>query len=147
MANVYLGASDECIAAAEAALGIVFPDQLKQMWRTFNVIELPRGNWRVFPVFDSANPRKTSIDITYQNTKGRRLTPDAVLAVAESQSGSGNRLVLRVSAGVAAEPVLLFEYKSGKLSKWKGGLADFLAEAQRSAQAVNRLATRHSHET
>jgi len=142
----YLGASAACIATAEASLGVEFPKLLKRMWLTYNLVELQRGHWRVFPVFDQANPRKTSNDIAYENTKGRRLMPDGILGIAESMSGSGNRLVLRIVSGMAEEPVLLFEYRSGKLSKWKGGLGDFVAEAERSAKIVTRLASRDSHE-
>jgi hypothetical protein len=127
-------------------LGVRFPETLKRMWLTYNVVELPRGHWRVFPVFDQENPRKTSNDIAYENTKGRRLMPDGVLGIAESMSGSGNRLVLRIAGGVAEEPVLLFEYKSGKLSKWKGDLGDFLMEAERSVVQVTRLASKGRHE-
>ena len=122
-----------------------FPGPLRQMWLTYNGVELTRGRWRVFPVFDRSSPRKTSIDVTYQNTKGRRLIPAGYLSIAESLTGSGNRLVLEISGNVAEGPILVFEYKSGKISPWSGGFEDFVAEAERSASAVRRLSSK-SHE-
>jgi hypothetical protein len=43
---------------AEKQLGIRLPDDLKAVWRISNDLEYPQ-DWRVYPVFDPANPRKS----------------------------------------------------------------------------------------
>ena len=142
----YSGATEERIIIAEQALGVRFPDTLRSMWLTYNRVELPRGHWRVFPVFDPVNARKTSNDIVYENTKGQELVPGDVLSIAESMSGSGNRLVLRRLGEATDSLVLLFARRTGKLTKWKGTLDDFLVEAIRCAQLIRRLASKYRNE-
>jgi hypothetical protein len=61
-------------------------------------------------------------------------------------SGSGNRLVLRRLGEATDSLVLLFARRTGKLTKWKGTLDDFLVEAIRCAQLIRRLASKYRNE-
>ena len=64
-----LGATEEMIASAEAELGCFFPSDLREAWKLYNCNEMS-GGWRIFPIFDPNNPRKTCGSVTYENLKG-----------------------------------------------------------------------------
>jgi len=64
-----LGATEVMISSAEAELGFLFPNELREAWKLYNCNEMSSG-WRIFPIFDPANPRKTCGSVTYENMKG-----------------------------------------------------------------------------
>ena len=132
-------ASEELVSAAESELGIRLPDALKEAWLHYNCIEL-RGGWRVFPVFDPSNARKTCNSIVYENLKspwGRRVMELGLLTIAEN--GTGNQLVLRVEGGVALPEVFHWHHATERHTKWAPGLQSIVESAKRSAENVAKL--------
>jgi len=125
----YSQATDEMIQQAEHNLGIVLPDRLKQAWKTYNCIDLP-GYWRVFPVFDAANARKTAGHIVYENQRGAwgmHVGKLGLITIADN--GTGNQLVLRVTDGRAGETLFHWQHDSEKLTPHKPGLDAILRRA------------------
>lgn len=139
-----LGASDELIAAAEAELGVRFPEVLKQAWKTYNCNELA-GGWRVFPVFDPGNPRKTAGSITYENIKGvwgQETMEESLLTIADN--GTGNQLVLKVVSGLAGDAVFHWQHDTHKLTPHKRGLDAILASATKSRAKISKIQQKFS---
>lgn len=134
-----LGATEEMIASAEAALGIRLPDALRQAWKLYNCNETSSG-WRIFPVFDPANPRKTCGSISYENLKGvwgRLVMKEGLVSIADN--GTGNQLVLKVVSGQAGDQVFHWHHETHRISTWKSGLACIAAVAARSRENVLEL--------
>jgi hypothetical protein len=134
-----LGVTEEMIAAAEAELGIRFPDALREAWKLYNCNEMSSG-WRIFPIFDPANPRKTCGSVTYENLKGvwgRRVMEEGLVSIADN--GTGNQLVLKVVSGQAGDQVLHWHHEKHRLTAWKPGIASIMAVAADSRENVLRL--------
>ncbi len=132
-----LGASEDLICTAESALGVRFPDTLRQAWMTYNCNAL-RGGWQVFPIFDVRNPRKTASHVVYENTKGKwEIMSDNLTAIADN--GTGNRLVLKVVDGIAGDEVFYWDHETGRLTSWRPGLQSILETAKRSQAKVLNL--------
>ncbi len=87
-----LSVDEELIFKAEEELGVEFPDILKQIWKISNGLEFS-GGWRLFPIFDPKDPRKTCNHIVYENTKARwdHMASNLISIVS---SDTGNYLVL-----------------------------------------------------
>lgn len=129
------------IAAAETELGVRFPDELRQVWTLFNCNEM--SGWRVFPIFDPANPRKTCGSVTYENIKGvwgREVMSQGLVSIADN--GTGNQLVLKVALGQAEATVFRWHHATHKLAVWNPGLVSIKRSAAKSRQAVLRLQQR-----
>jgi hypothetical protein len=145
MTNQHSGfATDDLIRSAEAELGVVFPEELKAIWRVHNCNALP-GGWRFFPVFDPANPRKTAGAITYENLRGawgRRIRERGLIALASN--GTGNHLVARVVDGRVEPHVFHWHHETERLTHWKPGLASVLSAATTAAEAMARIRARLS---
>jgi len=130
-----LGATEALVAAAEAELGIRFPDELREAWKTCNCNEV--GGWRIFPVFDPANPRKTCGSVTYENLRGawgQEVMAKGLVSI--GANGTGNQLVLKVESGRAGSQVFRWHHATGRLAPWKPGIAAIAASAARSREFV-----------
>ena len=139
-----IGASNELICAAEAELGIRLPSELHEIWETCNCNELP-GGWRVFPIFDPSNPRKTAGSITYENLKGVwgiHVMQSGLLSIADN--GTGNQLVLKVVSAEAGSEIFHWDHETEKLTRWKPGIESILRKAKKSRETVSKLQQRFS---
>jgi len=135
-------ASDEQIRKAEAELGVVFPEELKSIWRTHNRNELS-GGWIFYPMFDPANPRKTAGAITYENLRGawgKHIRGLGLLALASN--GTGNHLVARVVNGHVEPRILHWHHETGRLTHWKPGIPAVMQSAGKSAAALEKIRAR-----
>src|SRR5512139_2023497 len=108
-----IGASDEIIAATEREMGIHFPEGLKIVWRKSNGLELP-GGWRLFPVYDPKEPRKTCNHIFYENTKGRWPYMDETL-IPIAGGDTGNQLVMKRNGVELEETIFLWNHETNKI--------------------------------
>ncbi|MBB6085674.1 SMI1/KNR4 family protein [Wenzhouxiangella marina] len=137
-------ATEELILRAEMELGVSFPPELKAIWLAHNCNELP-GGWRVYPVFDPSNPRKTAGSITYENLRGawgRHIRSLGLIAIASN--GTGNHLVARVVDGAAEPQIFHWHHETERLTHWKPGLASIMKSAIKSAEAIDRLKRKFS---
>ncbi len=133
---------EELIDNAERELELVFPDALKDVWRTHNVNELA-GGWRFYPVFDPGNPRKTAGSIAYESLRGawgQHLRSLGLLAVADN--GTGNHLVMRVVEGKVEPVIRHWHHETGKVTAWKPGMESVLRSARKSAEAMVKIRAR-----
>jgi len=140
-----LGVTEEMIACAEAELGFRFPEELRDAWKIYNCNEMS-GGWRIFPIFDPANPRKTCGSVTYENIKGvwgQEVMSESLVSIADN--GTGNQLVLKVAAGQAGAEVFHWHHHTRKLTLWKPGIASIKAVAAKSREAVLKLRQRFRH--
>jgi len=138
-----LGVSEDLIFAAETELGIRFPSALHEIWKTYNCNNLP-GGWRVFPVFDPANPRKTAGSIAYENTRGAwgvHVMESGLLSIADN--GTGNQLVLKVVSGEAGPEIFRWNHETEKLALWKPGMESILRIAKKERENVTKIHQRH----
>ncbi|WP_336785007.1 SMI1/KNR4 family protein [Paenibacillus sp. MMO-177] len=124
--SLNLGVTDEMIKAAAEELGVEFPEQLNEIWKVSNGLELP-GGWRFYPVFDRSNPRKTSNHIVYENTKARwDYMYEELISIASGDTG--NQLVLKKSNSTLLFPdVYIWNHETNKIKKWSKSL-DYIKE-------------------
>jgi hypothetical protein len=137
-----MGVTEDLIVAAETELGIRFPEELRDVWKLYNCNEMT-GGWRIFPVFDPANPRKTCGSVSYENIKGvwgRQVMSEGLVSIADN--GTGNQLVLKVVSGTAGAQVYRWHHATHELALWKPGIAAIRARAMRSRESVTRLQQR-----
>jgi hypothetical protein len=135
-----LGASEEVIAAAESQMGVQFPQGLKAVWRVSNGLELP-GGWRMYPVFDPSEPRKTCSHIGYENTRGRWSYMDQSL-VSLAHGVTGNQLVLVREGNVLSDTILLWDHETNRTRKWGRGFEYLLQKAQARITKIERQINR-----
>jgi hypothetical protein len=139
-----LGVTEETIAGAEAELCVRFPNELRAAWALYNCNEMSSG-WRIFPIFDPSNPRKTCGSITYENLKGvwgREVMSQGLVSVADN--GTGDQLVLKVVTGQAGQTVFRWHHATNKLAIWKPGLDSIKRSAAKSRENVLKLHGRFS---
>jgi hypothetical protein len=124
----YIGATEDIIAATEGKMGVHFPEGLKKAWRISNGLELA-GGWRLYPVYDPKEPRKTCNDIRYENTKGRWDYMDASF-ISIADGDTGNRLVLKNINGILEETIYLWNHETNKTRKWGKDFEYLMAKAK-----------------
>ncbi len=131
-----LGTGPENIDAAEKTLAVRFPRQLRDIWLVLNGMELP-GSWRFLPVFDPGNPRKTSNDIVYENTKGRWPTMGEDL-VSIAVNDYGDQLVLPKTGVALLAEVRVWDHETSRTRKWSKSLDYILEQARRRLEKIAR---------
>ena len=135
-----LGTESKNIVLAERQLEITFPDTLKDIWLVSNGLELP-DDWRLYPVFDSANPRKTANHIVYENTKARwdYMSPE-LISIAED--GSGNHLVLKKEDTILQPEIYVWDHETNEIERWPESLDDILMLAKRRVENIGTQVAR-----
>lgn len=133
--SLNLGVSEEMIQEAAAELGVEFPEQLKEIWKIANGLELP-GGWVFHPVFDHSNPRKTSNHIVYENTKGRwEYMHEDLISIAAGDTG--NQLVLqKTSSGLLNSDVYIWNHETNKIKKWSKSLEFIIQKAHNRIENI-----------
>jgi hypothetical protein len=132
-----LGTSDDCIAAAETKLGVVFPNTLREFYRLSNGIEIP-PDWRVYSVFNPSNPRKSAINIVHENTTERWSYMSSEL-ICLAGNGTGNQLVLKKSGQTLEEQIYVWDHETNKIRKWSKDLGYLAAAARKRVATTEKL--------
>ena len=129
-----LGTSQEAIDEASRILGVTFPRILEEIWLTSNGLELP-GGYRLYPVFDRNNPRKSWGHIVYENTQGRwSYMPKDLISIAGGDTG--NRLVLKKDIDILGTDVYIWNHETNKIKRRTKGLEDILAKAKKRVEKI-----------
>ena len=123
-----LGATEAIIEAAEKKLGCLFPEGLKTVWLISNGLELP-SEWKLYPVFDPQEPRKTCENIADENTKYRWSYMDVSL-ISIGGNGTGNHLVLKQQGGFVGDEIYLWNHETNKIRRWRKDFEYLLAKAK-----------------
>jgi cell wall assembly regulator SMI1 len=131
-----LGANDSAIQSAEAALGVTFPDRLREFYRTSNGIELP-PDWRVHAVFDPEQSRKSAINIVQENTSGRWDSMSKEL-LSIACNATGNQLVMKRAGETLDEQIFLWNHETRKLRPWTRDLAFLLTSARKRVAEIEK---------
>ena len=135
-----IGASEEIIVATERGMGVVFPEGLKSVWRKSNGLDLP-GGWRLFPVFDQNEPRKTCNHIGYENTKGRwPYMNQSMISIAGGDTG--NQLVLKNRGDELEETIYLWNHETNKIRAWGKDFDYLLAKAEARQSNIKKQIAR-----
>jgi hypothetical protein len=142
-ASPRLGAPPAAIEEASARLGVIFPPELEAVWLLCNGIELPSG-WLLYPVFDRQNPRKTSNDIVYENTKGRWDTMDSKL-LAIAGNGTGNQLVLERLESSTGASILVWDHETRRTRPWSKDFSYLKAVAEKRVVRIAAAIARNGH--
>jgi len=135
-----LGATDEMILKAEAEMNLRFPEGLKQVLKISNGLELP-GGWKLHPVFDPNEPRKTCSHIGYENTKGRWSYMDSKL-IGIASGDTGNQLVLESDGSQLADTILFWDHETNKTKKWGKGFEYLIEKAKTRIDKINKQISR-----
>jgi hypothetical protein len=140
---INVGASDEIIEATENEMGVNFPEGLKEVWRRSNGLDLP-GGWRLFPVFDNKEPRKTCNHIGYENTKGRwSYMNQSLISIAGGDTG--NQLVLKKNADELEETIYLWNHETNKIKVWGKDFEYLKAKAEARLTSINKAIARSTN--
>ncbi len=118
-----LGVNESDIKAAEDKLGVVFPEQYKELFKLVNNAEI--GEWILYPIKDHRNPKKTWDDIVRQNTEVREEDMSKDL-IAIGDDGSGDKLCLKVNDGIMGNEIYLWYHKDGELEEYAPNLKEFI---------------------
>lgn len=140
---IHIGASEEIIAATEREMGVLFPEGLKSIWSKSNGLDLP-GGWRLFPVFDQKEPRKTCNHIGYENTKGRWSYMDQSL-ISIAGGDTGNQLVLKRNGGELGETIFFWNHETNKIKAWGKDFEYLKAKAEARLSSINKAIARSSN--
>lgn len=140
---INIGASVEIIAATEREMGVLFPEGLKSIWRKSNGLDLP-GGWRLFPVFDQKEPRKTCNHIGYENTKGRWSYMDQSL-ISIAGGDTGNQLVLKRNGVELEETIFLWNHETNKIKAWGKDFEFLKVKAEARLSSINKAIARSTN--
>ena len=131
-----LGATDDLITRAETEMGVRFPEGLKQVWRISNGLELP-GGWRLYPVFDPKEPRKTCSHVGRENTNGR-WSYMAKNLIGIASGDTGNQLVLESDGTQLGETILLWNHETNRTRKWGKGFDYLMGKAEARVAKIQK---------
>ena len=135
-----LNASQAAIDEAEKALGIILPEELKQVWSISNGLEYPQ-DWRIYPVFDKSMPKKSWGHIVEENKRSSYdyIQPDLLKIAGDSY---GNHLVIKVNDGAAGKDIFFWNHETTNLKKSPITLLKIQARAKKRVADIEKKIAR-----
>ena len=134
--DIDIGAQQMHIVQAEKHLGILFPEGLKNIWLISNGLEYPQ-DWRIYPVFDPRNPRKSWGHIVEENTRQQyEDMQENFLKIAGDSYG--NHLVLVVQDGQAGEHIYHWNHETAKIRKSPITFEKILVKAKKRHEKIEK---------
>ncbi|MET3195181.1 SMI1/KNR4 family protein [Bacillus sp. OAE603] len=117
------GVTDLDIKSAEVQLAVVFPIQYKELFKLTNNAQI--GEWRLFPIKDPKNLKRTWDDIVRQNQEVRdEGMEDEFMSIGED--GSGDKLCLKVVNGKMEDEIYLWDHETTEVDKITSNLKEFI---------------------
>jgi cell wall assembly regulator SMI1 len=139
--HIDIAAPQNLIAQAEEQLGILLPEGLKRIWCISNGLEYPQ-DWRIYPVFNPKNTRKSWGHIVEENTRRQdEYIQENLLKIAGDSYG--NHLVLVVQDGKAGEQIYHWNHETSKLRKSPITFEKILAKAKRRYEKIEKQIQRN----
>jgi len=123
---------DRWIQAAEAKLGVIFPEALRLRLRRENGGNVGDSEWELHPVFDQSDRKRlkrTANDIVQETASARSWTGFPAAGIAIASDGYGNHLVLLPEEDGQPELSSLpyfWDHETGELQALEAHLADLL---------------------
>lgn len=117
------GVDEIHIKAAEEKLGALFPDEYKELFKFINNPEI--GDWILYPIKDSLNPKHTWDDIVRQNLEQREeaLSNDLI---AIGENGTGDKLCFRVRKNFMQSQVYIWDHETTRARGVALSLKEFI---------------------
>jgi hypothetical protein len=135
-----IGATEDLLKNAENELKVTFPVGLKNVLLISNGLEL-LGGWKLLPVFDPSESRKTCSHLGYENIKGRfSYMPDNLFIVATGETG--NLLVLINEGGLLGDQIYLWDHETNKIKKWGKDFSYLVQKANIRIEKINKQINR-----
>lgn len=135
-----LGTTEECIAAEEKRLGVIFPSQFREIFLISNGLELP-DDWILYPIFDPNNPKKTSSSIFYENTTGRCDYMDEKF-ISIASNGWGDKLVIKKQKSGFSDGIYYWNHETNKINKWQHTFSYIKKKAEERRLKIKNLRKR-----
>lgn len=117
------GVNESDIKLAEEKLGVIFPEQYKELFKLVNNAEI--GEWILYPIKTQINPKKTWDDVVRQNKEVRdeRMSEDLI---AIGDDGSGDILCLKKMNGKMGDTIYLWYHETTELEEYASNLEEFI---------------------
>ena len=129
-----IGATSESIMEAEKDLNLILPITLKEIWLQSNGLDYP-NDWRIFPVFDKQNSRKSWGHIVEENKRSvNDYIPEELLKIASDSFG--NKLVLKKEGNSISNEIFLWDHETNKIKKSMITLEKILTKAKKRKEKI-----------
>ncbi|SMQ77503.1 Cell wall assembly regulator SMI1 [Bacillus sp. OV166] len=117
------GVDELDIKLAEEKLGLIFPEQYKELFKLVNNAEI--GEWILYSIKTQINPKKTWDDVVRQNKELRdeRMSEDLI---AIGDDGSGDILCFKKMNGKMGDTIYLWNHESTELEEYAPSLKEFI---------------------
>ncbi|MGG1679712.1 SMI1/KNR4 family protein [Neobacillus sp. NRS-1170] len=117
------GVDELDIKLAEEKLGVIFPEQYKELFKLVNNAEI--GEWILYPINTQINPKKTWDDVVRQNKEVReeRMSDDLI---AIGDDGSGDILCFKMMNGKMGDTIYLWYHETTELEEYAPNLEEFI---------------------
>src|SRR4051812_24638683 len=117
------GVDESDIKLAEEKLGLIFPDQYKELFKLVNNAEI--GEWILYPIKTQINPKKTWDDVVRQNKEVRdeRMSENLI---AIGDDGSGDILCFKKMNGKMGDTIYLWNHETTELEEYAPSLKEFI---------------------
>jgi len=117
------GVDESDIKLAEEKLGLIFPEQYKELFKLVNNAEI--GEWILYPIKTQINPKKAWDDVVRQNKEVRdeRMSEDLI---AIGDDGSGDILCFKKMNGKIGDTIYLWNHEKTELEEYAPSLKEFI---------------------
>jgi hypothetical protein len=117
------GVDESDIKLAEEKLGLIFPEQYKELFKLVNNAEI--GEWILYPIKTQINPKKTWDDVVRQNKEVRdeRMSEDLI---AIGDDGTGDILCFKKMNGKMGDTIYLWNHETTELEEYAPSLKEFI---------------------
>ncbi|MEK4069925.1 SMI1/KNR4 family protein [Peribacillus sp. FSL R5-0717] len=117
------GVTDLDIKSAEEKLGVVFPEQYKELFKLSNNAQI--DEWTLFPIKDSKNLKRTWDDVVRQNQDVRdEGMADDLISIGED--GTGDKLCFRIVDTVMDDKIYIWYHETEELEELASNLKEFI---------------------
>ncbi len=117
------GVTELDIRSAEEELGVVFPEQYKELFKLSNNAQI--GEWTLFPIKDPRNLKRTWDDIVRQNKDVRdEEMADDLISIGED--GTGDKLCFRIVDTVIDNNIYIWYHETEELEELAANIKEFI---------------------
>ena len=117
------GVTDLDIKLAEEQLGVVFPEQYKELFKLSNNAQI--GEWTLFPIKDPKNLKRTWDDIVRQNQDVRDEGMSNEL-ISIGEDGTGDKLCFRIVDTVIESKIYIWYHETEEEEEFASDLKEFI---------------------
>jgi cell wall assembly regulator SMI1 len=119
------GVDELDIKLAEEKLGVIFPEQYKELFKLVNNAEI--GEWILYPIKTQINSKKTWDDVVRQNKEVRdeRMSEDLI---AIGDDGSGDILCFKKVNRKIEDTIYLWNHETTELDEYAPSLEEFIIQ-------------------